>query len=326
MNLKVALPSIQEIRDAARIVYARLPQTPQIRWPLLEARLGCELWLKHENHCETGSFKVRGGLVYLHAERAACEYGVIAATRGIYGQRVAFAARAAGVPAVIVVPHGNSADKNRAMRAQGVDLIEAGSDFDESVQVAKDLARERNLHLMPSFAAPLVKGVATYAIELFEAVNELERVYVPIGLGSGICGVAAARNALSPDTQIVGVVADGADAYKQSFIAGVARSPNAAGTVADGLAVRNPDPTALSYILDNVDHIVAVSDAAVLEAMGWLFADTHNVAEGAGAAAVAAVAAERDANEGCRVAAILTGGNVAVPEFSRALSTLSDQA
>lgn len=321
----MGLPSIEEIRQAAGIVYASLPQTPQIRWPLLEVRLGCEIWLKHENHCETGSFKVRGGLVYLHEERAACARGVIAATRGNYGQSAAFAARAAGVPAVIVVPHGNSPDKNRAMRAQGVELIEAGSDFDESVQTAKELAAGRGLHLMPSFATPLVCGVATYAVELFEAVPDLDRVYVPIGLGSGICGVAAARNALSSRTEIVGVVAQGADAYRQSFEAGSIRTTNSATTVADGLAVRNPDATAFAHILENVDHIVAVSDAAVLQAMGWLFADTHNVAEGAGAAAVAAVALEREANAGSKVAAIVTGGNVAAPVFAQALETLEPQ-
>ena len=319
----MSLPSLDAVEAAADIVYRRLPATPQICWPLLAERLGCELWLKHENHAETGSFKVRGGLVYLDECRDACAQGVVAATRGNYGQSVGFAARAAGIPAAIVVPEGNSPDKNRAMRALGVELITAGSDFDESARVARELADERGMHLMPSFAMPHVRGVATYAVELFRHVAELDRIYVPIGLGSGICAVAAARNALSPETEIVGVVAEGASAYLRSFEARAVRTTNAARTIADGLAVRIPNESALDYVLQNVHHVVAVLDEAVLQAMGWLYADTHNVAEGAGAAPVAAVALELEANAGRRVAEVVTGGNAAAPLFERALATLT---
>ena len=321
----VSLPTLEAIEAAADLVYRRLSATPQICWPLLAERLDCELWLKHENHCETGSFKVRGGLVYLDECRDLCANGVVAATRGNYGQSVGFAARASGTPALIVVPKGNSPDKNRAMRALGVELVVAGSDFDESAQAARELAEARGMHLMPSFAAPLVRGVGTYAVELFRHLPDLQRVYVPIGLGSGICGVAAARNALAPDVEIVGVVAEGANAYLQSFEAGGVRTTNEARTIADGLAVRIPNEAALSHVLDNVHHIVAVSDDDVLRAMGWIYSDTHNVAEGAGAAAVAAVALEREDNAGRQVAAVVTGGNVAAPLYARALATLAER-
>ncbi len=316
------LPGLEEIDAAGEVVYSQLLPTAQIRWPLLSGRAGFDLWLKHENHCLTGSFKVRGGLVYLAALGDDAVSGVCAATRGNYGQSVAFAAAAHGVPAVVVVPEGNSPDKNRAMQALGAELIIAGQDFEESVGVVQELSRTRGLHLMPSFDEKLVAGVGTYGAELFRAVPDLERVYVPIGLGSGICGVAAARNALAPGVEIIGVVAEKADAYRRSFEAGELLTTLSADTLADGLAVRAPNPFALALIRENVSRIVTVSDEQVLPAMGWLFADTHNVAEGAGAAAVAAAFAERDINHQHCVGAVLTGGNVTAQVYARALATL----
>ena len=313
------------LRAVAEQVHQVISPTPQLRWPLLCERADCELWLKHENHNPTGSFKVRGGLIYLSnlCAREPGLTGVIAATRGNFGQSVAYSAARLGIEPVVVVPEGNSPDKNRAMTALGAEVIIAGNDFDESVEVAAQLAAERNLHLMPSFHADLVNGVGSYALELFDALPDLDRVYVPIGLGSGICGVVSARNALGLSTEIVGVVAENARAYQLSFAAGTVTPTNSADTLADGLAVRNPDRSALDIMLGNVNRIVSVSEDDVLDAIGFLFEDTHNVAEGAGAAAVAAIISERAVNRGQRVAAILTGGNIHKTLFEAALMRLS---
>jgi threonine dehydratase len=309
------------MRERAAEVYRVIGPTQQIQWPLLSQRAGCSLWLKHENHNPTGSFKVRGGLIYLsHLKSSSPDVtGVVAATRGNYGQSVAFSASRLNLTAVVVVPEGNSPDKNRAMAALGAEVVIAGQDFDESVEVAIRLAVDRGLHLMPSFHEDLMLGVGSYALELFDAVPDLDRVYVPIGLGSGICGVINARNALSPTTEIVGVVSENANAYQLSFAAGKVIGTNSANTLADGLAVRNPSVDALKLMLANVSHIVTVSETQLLAAIQILFEDTHNVAEGAGAAATAAVLKERKINQGKRVAAILSGGNIHKSLFSRAL-------
>jgi threonine dehydratase len=309
------------LRESAAEVYRVISPTQQIQWPLLSERAGCALWLKHENHNPTGSFKVRGGLIYLTRLKASRPEitGVVAATRGNYGQSVAFASARLGLTSVVVVPEGNSPDKNRAMAALGAEVVIEGGDFDESVEVAKAIAAERELHLMPAFHEDLMLGVGSYALELFDALPDLDRVYVPIGLGSGICGVINARNALCPDTEIVGVVSENANAYQLSFAAGKVIGTNSANTLADGLAVRNPSPKALKLMLANVSNIVTVSEAELLAAIQILFEDTHNVAEGAGAAATAAVLKEREINAGKRVAAILSGGNIQKSLFSRAL-------
>ncbi len=314
--------NLESLRESARKVYQVTSPTPQILWPLLAQRIGCELWIKHENHNPTGSFKVRGGIIYLSnlKQQQASVEGVIAATRGNFGQSVAFAASRLGMRSVVVVPEGNSPDKNRAMAALGAEVVIEGVDFDESVEVAKSLATERDLHLMPSFHMDLVRGVASYALELFEALPDLDRIYVPIGLGSGISGVAQARNALGLSTEIVGVVSENANAYQLSFDAGDVRSTNTANTIADGLAVRNPDSEALGIMLANVSRIVTVSEQEVLNSIRYLFEDTHNVAEGAGAAATAAVLKEKSVNQGRQVAAILTGGNIHRELFVQALA------
>jgi threonine dehydratase len=314
--------SLQEVEGAAAIVYAAMPPTAQYAWPLLAKRTGCETWVKHENHTPIGAFKVRGGLVYmdrLKREQPALK-GVISATRGNHGQSIALAAARTGIAATIVVPKGNSVEKNAAMRAFGAELVEAGHDFDAARETALRLAGERGLAMVPSFHRDLVRGVATYALELFRAAPSLDTVYVPIGLGSGICGVIAMRDALSPATNVVGVVSTEAPAYALSFAAGKVVATNSADTMADGMAVRGPDAEALAIILKGADRIVQVSDAEIAGAMLAYYEDTHQLAEGAGAAALAALLQERKRMKGKRVGLILSGGNIDRPLYLRVLA------
>ncbi|MEX2481642.1 MAG: threonine dehydratase [Gammaproteobacteria bacterium] len=304
--------TLAELEAAARVVHAGVGPTAALAWPLLDQRAGCEVFVKHENHLPTGAFKVRGGLWFTHqlARSDDRPRGVVAATRGNHGQSIAFAARRRGLEAVIVVPHGNNPDKNRAMIALGAELIESGRDFDEALGYAAELARERGLVALPSFHPLLVQGVASYALELFRCVSRLASIYVPIGLGSGACGLIAARDALGLDTEIVGVVAAGADAYARSWEQGRLVATESAMTVADGMAVRAPAPAAWEILRRGLARIVRVDDAAILAAMRALIADTHNLAEGAGAAALAALLDERERQQGRRVAVVLSGGNV----------------
>jgi len=306
------LPTLGELEAAATLVYGVMPPTPQYRWPLLEQRAGTELWVKHENHTPLGAFKVRGGLVYFdHLRRTQPQLeGVVCATRGNHGQSVAFAAGRNGLRTVAVVPHGNSREKNAAMRALGAELIEEGRDFQESVGIATEIASQRGWHKMPSFNMFLVRGVGTYALELFRHTPDLDTVYVPIGLGSGICGVMAARDALGLRTNVVGVVSANAPAYALSFAERHPVEHDVSTRIADGMACRTPNTEALSFILHGVERVVRVSDDDVEAAMRALFADTHTVAEGAGAAALAAVLGERDRMRGRRVAVVISGGNV----------------
>ncbi len=308
------LPALEA---AARLVHGVFPPTPQYAWPLLAARTGAEVWVKHENHTPTGAFKVRGGLVYM--DRLARERpgvaGVISATRGNHGQSLAYAGARSGVPVTIVVPRGNSAEKNAAMRAQGATLVEHGADFDAAREEAMRLAGERGLEFAPSFAPDLVCGVATYALELFRAAPKLDALYVPIGLGSGICGCIMARDLLGLTTDIIGVQSTGADAYARSFAAGRVVTTEAAVTQADGMATRVPDPGALAIIMKGAARIVTVTDDEVAEAIRAYWQDTHNLAEGAGAAPLAALMQERDRMRGKRVATILCGGNIDLDLF-----------
>lgn len=305
------LPTLRQIESTAHQVYSALSPTPQYRWPLLSERIGTEVWIKHENHTPVGAFKVRGGLVYFAdlAEGGRVKE-VITATRGNHGQSVALAASQHGIASTVVVPVGNSAEKNAAMRALGARLIEYGADFQAAREHAMALAEASAAHMVPSFHPLLVQGVATYSLELFQAVHGLDRVYVPIGLGSGICGAIAVRNALSPATRIVGVVSANARAYALSFASRHAVESPVSTVLADGMACRVPQPEALEVILDNVDHIVEVTDGEIAEAMRVLHECTHNCAEGSGAAAVAAIMKEREVPGNERVAAILSGGNV----------------
>jgi threonine dehydratase len=310
----------QDIERASAIVYAAMAPTLQYAWPLLCEEMGCEVWLKHENHTPTGAFKVRGGLVHMRmrAERGLAG-GVITATRGNHGQSIPFAARRDGIAAVIVVPFGNSPEKNAAMRALGAELVETGHDFDAAREAAGALGQQRGLDYVPSFGPELVIGVATYAIELFKAAGELDAVYVPIGLGSGICGVIGARDLLGLSTKVIGVSAAEAPAYALSFAAGRCVATNSAQTFADGMAVRIPSPEAFAIIKSGAERIVTVTDEEIAEAMRSIYRASHNAAEGAGAAAYAAAYKERGKNKGKRVAAILSGGNIDASKFAAVL-------
>ncbi len=313
---------LKEIEEAAQTVYAAMPPTPQYAWPLLAKRTGCEVWVKHENHTPIGAFKVRGGLVFIDRlkRRSPSIKGVISATRGNHGQSIALAAARAGIAATIVVPHGNSREKNAAMRAFGAELVEAGHDFDAAKETAGWLAGERGLAMVPSFHRDLVAGVASYALELLRAAPLLDTVYVPIGLGSGICGVISARDGLGLSTKVVGVVSTEAPAYALSFAAGKVIATNSADTMADGMAVRGPDADALAIILKGANRIVQVSDAEVTAAMRAYYEDTHQLAEGAGAAALAALLQERERLAGKRVGLVLSGGNIDRELYLRALA------
>ncbi len=314
------LPVLANLEAAAEVVYSAMPPTPQYRWPLLCERVGAEVWVKHENHAPTGAFKVRGGLVYFDAlSRRGRVAGVVAATRGNHGQSVGFAAARYGIPAAIVVPHGNALEKNQAMRALGVELIVAGDDFQASVEHAEEIARDRGWHRVPSFDPHLVAGVGTYAMEFLRAAPGLETVYVPVGLGSGICGMIAARDALGMRTRIVGVVSTGAPAYALSFEAGHVVEHEVTTQLADGVACRRPDTAALDCILNGVERIIRVTDEEIADAMRAIYSDTHNVAEGAGAAPLAALIQEQGRQQGRTVGVALSGGNVDAPLFGRIL-------
>ncbi len=300
------------IEQAARQVYQVMPATAQYAWPLLEQRLGCTVWVKHENHTPTGAFKVRGGITFMHwLKRTHPDVqGIVSATRGNHGQSLALAASTLGLRALIVVPQGNSLEKNNAMRGFGAEVVEYGRDFDEAREEAARLAQAQGLYLVPPFHTELVKGVASYALELFTAAPDLHSVYVPIGCGSGICAVIAVRDALGLKTQVVGVVSTEAQAAKLSFEAGAICETPSATTFADGLAVRKPVAEAFAIYSAGAARMVAVSDEQIAEAMRVYYTDTHNLAEGAGAAALAALIQERGVMKGQNVAVILSGGNV----------------
>lgn len=321
------LPNKTDLESAAQIVYRAMPPTPQYSWPLLNEALGMEAWIKHENHTPVGAFKVRGGLVYIHelSQRSPGVKGVISATRGNHGQSIGFAVRRHGLQATIVVPHGNSKEKNAAMRALGIQLIEHGSEFQESREHAIQLAEERRLHMVPSYHRDLVRGVATGWMELFSAQPDLDAVLVPIGQGSGICAAIAARNALGLSTKVIGVVSAHALAYKLSF--GQKRKIESPVTtiVADGMACRVPDDASLDIILKYADEVVAATDDEVAAAMRLYYVSTHNVAEGAGAASLAAAIQMKDRFKGRRLGLPLTGGNVDAMQFARLLSETGHQ-
>jgi len=314
--------TLAELRSAARLVHGIMPPTPQHKWPLLDARVAADVWVKHENHAPTGAFKVRGGMVYVDrlAKSDQRVDGVVTATRGNHGQSVGLAARRGGIKALVVVPHGNAREKNDAMRALDVELIEAGDDFQAAVEEADRIAAAREWHRLPSFHPWLVAGVGTWALELFEAVADVETLYVPIGLGSGISGAIAARDALGLSTRIVGVVSSGAPAYARSIASGTLESHPVTTLLADGMACRTPVPEALEIIARGADRIVEVTDEEVASAMRVLFTDTHNVAEGAGAAATAALLQERDNQRGRRVAVVISGGNVDADVYGKVLT------
>ena len=316
-----SLPTVEEIESAQDLVYSIMRPTPQVVWPLLCERLGAEVWVKHENHTPIGAFKARTAVVYAaelfrgsHAIK-----GLVTATRGNHGQSVALAAKRFGVPAHIVIPIGNSAEKNAAMRAQGATLIEFGHDYQESKEQAQRLAAEHGWHFVPSYHRDIVKGVATYWMEFFSAIQDVDVVYVPIGQGSGICSCVAVRNGLNLRTKIIGVVAAGAPAYALSFEAGCKIAAPVTTLLADGMACRVPDDRSLSVVLQNVERVAQVTEEEIAEAMRIIFTATHNAAEGAGAAGFAAALKERESLKGKRVGVVLSGGNVDREVFARVL-------
>ncbi len=304
------LCSLAQIEAAAQIVYAVMPPTPQYNWPVLSQILGFEVWLKHENHTPTGAFKIRGGLTYFDGLSRHPPRGVVSATRGNHGQSIGFAACKHGIPATVVVPQGNSIEKNSAMRALGVTLIEHGQDFQAAREYAQAFAIQENLLMAPSFHPLLVRGVATYSLELMKALPGLDVLYVPIGLGSGICGAVAAREALGHRVDIVGVVSAQAPAYAHSFEARTLVEAPVTTRIADGLACRVPEPEALEIIQRHVSRIVEVTDQEIEDAMRLCFSSTHNIAEGAGAAGLAAVYRDQARLKHKSVACVLSGGNV----------------
>jgi threonine dehydratase len=313
--------ALTALREAAARVHAQMPPTPQYDWPLLQGLAGDRLWVKHENHTPAGAFKVRGGIVYVERllARGPRPPGLVSATRGNHGQSIARAARAAGLPAAIFVPHGNSREKNAAMRAFGAELVEHGHDFQSAREKALDFATARGWHMVPSFHDDLVAGVASYALELFDAVPQLDTVYVPIGLGSGACGLIAARDALGLATEVVGVVSAGAPTYALSLAAGRPVPHDVTTELADGMACRVPEPEALARLARGLARVVTVSDDELAQAMRTLYEATHQVAEGAGAAALAAAMQERERLHGRQVAVVLSGGNIDREVYARIL-------
>jgi len=302
-TLTSSLPTLDEIRAAQELVYSVMPPTPQFVWRLLCEKLGTEVWVKHENHTPIAAFKARTAVVYAAELFRGTNSitGLVTATRGNHGQSVALAAKRFDIPAHVVVPLGNSHEKNAAMRAQGANLIEFGADFQEAKEHAQRLAKEHGWHFVPNYHRDIVKGVATYWMEFFSAVPDLDVVYVPIGQGSGICACVAVRNGLNLQTKIVGVVAEGAPAYALSFDAGRKIAAPVTTKIADGMACPVPDDESLPVVLENVDHIVQVGEDEIRQAMKIYFTDTHNVVEGAGAAGLAAALKEKSALAGKRV-------------------------
>ncbi|MDA9427319.1 MULTISPECIES: threonine dehydratase [Bradyrhizobium] len=314
---------LNELERAHAIVGQAVPVTPAHAWPLLAERLGTEVVVKHENHTPIGAFKVRGGLVYL--ERLKRERpntpGIISATRGNHGQSLAFAAARHGIPAVIYVPRGNSVEKNRAMKAFGAELVEHGEDFQAAAEEAQRRAQFTGLHMVPSFHPDLVLGVATYALELFRTAPDLDVLYVPIGQGSGISGCIMARDLLGRQTEIVGVQSTEAPSYALSFAAGRIVTTETSNTLADGMATRIPDPDAFALIRKGASRIVQVTDDEVAAAIRAYWTDTHNLAEGAGAAPLAAALQEKTKLSGKRVGLVLSGGNIDFDLFRRWVGT-----
>jgi threonine dehydratase len=322
MHQTAPMFTLQELREATELVYGVMRPTPQYAWPRLAEATGCRVWVKHENHTPTGAFKVRGGIIYLEALRRTepSVKGVITATRGNHGQSVAFSAARAGLPATMFVPRGNAADQNAAMRAFGATVIEHGRDFDEAREECARRAAAEGLHFIPPFHRHLVKGVATYALELFEAVPNLDAVYVPIGMGSGIAGLITVRDLLGFATDIIGVVASNAPAMALSYDAGRAVSTASSRTFADGVATRQPDAEAVATIRRGAARLVQVSEVEIAEAVRLYFNTTHQVAEGAGAAPLAALMQERDKLRARSVALIMTGCNIDAGVYEYILS------
>ncbi|MCZ4282806.1 threonine dehydratase [Kiloniella laminariae] len=311
-----------QLREAASYIYQHMSPTPQISWPQINQRVGCQVLVKHENHTPIGAFKARGGLTFARwlKKNHPDATGIVTATRGNHGQAQAFAATKAGIASVVVVPRGNSKEKNNAMRSFGAEVIEQGADFNEALLEVAKLAEQRNLFVVPPFHPQIMLGVASYALELFSAAPDLDRVYVPIGCGSGICGTITARDALGLKTEVIGVVSDQFPAAKTSFDSGSIVESGPGSSFADGMAVRVPVPDAFAIYSKGAKRIVSVSDEEVAEAARIYFSDTHNATEGAGAVTLAAALQERDQLEGMKIGIVLTGGNIDSSAFAQLLN------
>lgn len=325
VNVDPFLFSLTQLEEATRVVRTALAATPQIAWPLLAERSGAHtVWVKHENHLPTSAFKVRGGLVLADALKKGVygevPKGIVTATVGNHGLSQAFAGRQAGFNVTIVVPENNNPEKNRALKAMGVELIEAGRDYSAAYDISLDIARECGLFLIEPFLPELMRGVATYSFELFNSVPDLDTVYVPIGMGSGICGMIRTRDLLGLKTKIVGVVSENAAAHALSFKAGEVVTTDSANTFADGVAVRVPKPEPVAIIRQGAERIVEVSDEAIEEAIRALHEDTHNMAEGAGAIGLAALLGEREKMQGKKVGLVISGANIRRPLLARILA------
>jgi len=316
------LPTRSQIEAAAGKIYQAFGPTPQYCWPTLSQRLGTECWVKHENHTPVGAFKVRGGLTYFDhlVQNGTLPREVVSATRGNHGQSIAYAAARHGVTCTIVVPEGNSLEKNAAMKALGAQLIEHGHDFQAAREHAQAIALERQAHMVPSYHPALVLGVATAWWEFFRAVPDLDRVYVPIGLGSGACAALAAKQALGHPVQVIGVISAHATTYADSFAAGQVVEAPVSTLLADGMAVRRADPNALAILKVGLERCVMVDDSRIAQAMRDLYTDTHNLAEGAGAASFAAAWSEKEQLQGLKVGTTLCGGNVDSATFCSVLN------
>ncbi len=312
----------QDLEAAHDVVRTQMQPTAQYIWPLINEAVGATVVVKHENHTPTGAFKVRGGITFIDwLKRAHPEVkGIITATRGNHGQSQARAAIAAGLTAKILVPKENSSEKNAAMRSFGAQVITFGDDFDEARGEAMRLAEVENLFPVPPFHRELLRGVATYGLELFTAHPDLDVVYVPIGCGSGICGTIAARDALGLDCEVVAVVSDNAQCAKLSVEAGRMVSTNSANTIADGMAVRMPVQEAFDIYSKGAARFISVSDDEIAVAMRLYFSAIHTVAEGAGAAGLAAALQDHGANKGKKIAVILSGGNVDTEQYQMILA------
>jgi threonine dehydratase len=309
--------ALAELERAHEIVGQAVPPTPAYAWPLLAERLGTRVVVKHENHTPTSAFKVRGGLIYLDRlkrERPNTP-GIISATRGNHGQSIAFAASRHRVPVTIYVPHGNSIEQNRAIRGHGAELVEYGEDFQAAREEAYRRAETDGLEIVPAFHPDLVMGVATYALELLRKAPDIDVLYVPIGQGSGICGCILARDLLGLKTEIVGVQSTEAPSYALSFAAGTVVTTETSNTRADGVATRIPDADAVAIMRKGASRIVQVTDDEIASAMRAYWTDTHNLAEGAGAAALAAALQEKKILQGKRVGLVLSGGNIDFDRF-----------
>jgi threonine dehydratase len=309
--------NLKQLEQAAAIVHKTIRPTLQHNWPQLCQSTGCDVWVKHENHTPTTAFKVRGGMHLLHQISRSPDRpkGLISATRGNHGQSLAFAGSRADIPVSIVVPENNNQDQNRAIKSLGAELIIFGEDFEAARLHSLDLQQEYGYEPIPPFCRDLVVGVASYALEFLSTIKDMHTVYVPIGMGSGICGLIKTRDLLGLKTEIVGVVAEGAPTFSQSFEAGKIIPTKSVNTIADGVATRAPLEEAFDIILAGASRIVTVSDELIKAAMLQYYQSTHNLAEGAGAAPLAALNKERAKMKGKKVGLILTGGMIDLNRF-----------